>query len=398
MIGFLAELQNNPLLATGLGLGGAGILTFWIKDIPKALYRFLKRELTTELVMTNQNTSYYNMLKWVEKNFSGKNFRKLKLTNGRWGYNNEATTSIGYGLHYLRYKKSILLINLVKEAANQSNYDKETLFITKLGRSRKLFDDLVKEIETLEIDKGKTKIYKMEDNWMYIKDQKKRSLESIFIEQAKKDLITNSLNKFIQNEQWYLDNGIPYQLGVLLYGAPGTGKTSLIKAISGYLNYPIYYLSPQKLSKIEFAMSALPDKCVVVIEDIDSNLLTHSRNSGSNSTHEDKLDEEFMRIGLSEVLNSLDGMFSAHGRILIATTNHIENLDPALIRPGRIDIKIEIGYVNNVILKSFINKFFPENHIEFDTLNVRPNVTVAMLQNMLLESKNAEEIVELISE
>lgn len=396
MTSFLTALQNNPLLATGLGLGGAGVLTFWIKDIPRAIYRFLKRELTTELVMTNQNTSYYNMLKWVEKNFGRKNFRKLKLTNGRWGHNNETTTSIGYGFHYLRYQKTILLINLVKESSNQSNYDKETLFITKFGRSRKMFDNLVKEIEILEIDKSKTKVYKMEDNWMYIKDQKKRSLESIFIEQNKKRLIINSLDKFARNEQWYLDNGIPYQLGILLYGAPGTGKTSLIKAISGYLGYPIYYLSPQKLSKIEVAMSLLPDNCVVVIEDIDSNFLTHSRSSSSSSTPEDKADEEFMRIGLSEVLNSLDGMFSAHGRILIATTNHIENLDSALIRPGRIDVKVEIGYVNNEIIQSFINKFFPDNNIEFNGLNVRANVTVAMLQNMVLESKSAEEIIELI--
>lgn len=392
---FFNTIKNNQLLMTGLGLSGAGILTFWIKDVPRSIYAFLKREFTTELIMTSQNLVYHNFLKWVEKNYKNINFRKLKLSNGRWGYNENTTTSIGYGLHWIRYKNTFLIINLIKESSNQTEYDKETLSITKFGRSRKLFNELINEIETLNEDSNKTKIFKMEDCWMYIKDQSKRDLNSVFMEKYKKDLLINTLSRFINNEKWYINNGIPYQLGILLYGAPGTGKTSLIKAISGYLNYPIYYISPQKLSKIEIAMSTLPDKCIVVIEDIDSNYLTHSREIKNNSD-ENSIMRELSSISLSELLNSLDGMFSAHGRILVATTNHIENLDSALIRPGRIDIKIEVGYVNNEILKDFINNFFPKNKINFNSLQIKPNISVATLQNMVLQEKNEYEIIELI--
>lgn len=391
-------IQSNQLLMTGLGLSGAGIITFWVKDVPRSIYAFLKRELTTELIITSQNIVFHNLLKWIEKNYKNNSFRKLKLTNGRWGYEDATTTSIGYGYHYIKYKKTILFINLFKETANQTANDKETLTIVKFGRSRKLFDELINEIKTLDVDMTKTKIYKMEDNWMYVKDQKKRSLDSIFIEKEKKDMLVNNLSRFINKEQWYIDNGIPYQLGILLYGAAGTGKTSLIKAISGYLNYPVYYLSPKKLSKIECAMSTLSDKCIVVIEDIDSNCLTHSREKKVNS-EENTMIEEFSTISLSEILNSLDGMFSAHGRILIATTNHIENLDSALIRPGRIDLKIEIGFVNSEILISFIKNFYPNNKIDFNIINnikLKPNISVAMLQNMVLQGNSENEIIEFV--
>jgi chaperone BCS1 len=388
-------IQGNQLLAAGLGLSGAGIITFWIKDVPRSVYKFLKRELTTELIVTSSNLVFHNILKWIEKNYGNKNFRKLKLTNGRWGYNDNATTSIGYGLHYVRYNGHFFLFDLVKETSNQTEQDRETLYITKLGRSRKVFDGFIKEIETLDLDFTKTKVYKMEDSWTYIKDQQKRSFDSIFIEKAKKDLLISSLIKFIDSEQWYIDNGIPYQLGILLYGAPGTGKTSLIKAIAGYLNYPIYYLSPQDLDKIENAMSKISDKSILVIEDIDSNFVTHSRANGSLPKSNSLIDK-FASISLSEVLNSLDGMFSTHGRILVTTTNHIENLDAALIRPGRIDLKIEIGYVNKEMLKDFINHFFPNYSIDIDKINIKNNITIAMLQNIVLQGGDGKDIERIV--
>jgi chaperone BCS1 len=400
MISFIQNIidiiKSNTLLMTVIGVSGAGIITFWVKDVPRAFYNFLKREFTTELIITSQNKVFHDLLKWIEKNCKNKNFRKLKLTNGRWGWNEKTTTSIGYGIHWIRYQNKFFLINLVKESSNQTEYDKETLTITKIGRNRKVFDNFIKDVEKVELDTSKTKVYKMEDNWVYVKDQQKRSLESIFIEKAKKDKIIKTLSDFINNEQWYIDNGIPYQLGILLYGAPGTGKTSLIKAIAGYLNYPIYYLSPQKLSKIETAMSSLSDKCIIVIEDIDSNCLTHSRDDKKNESEDITMLREMSSVSLSEILNSLDGMFSAHGRILVATTNHIEKLDDALIRAGRIDLKIEIGYVNNEILKYFINKFFPENNIDFNKIKINKNISIASLQNIILQGGNENDILQFI--
>ena len=349
-------ITNNQILATGLGLSGAGILTFWIKDVPRSIYKLLKRELTTELIITSSNISFHNILKWIEKNYTVKNFRKLKMTNGKWG-EDRTTTSIGYGLHFIKYRTHHFIIELIKDSSNQTERDRETLIITKMGRGRKVFDEFINEVETLDYDLTKTKLYKMERCWVFIKDQRTRNFDSIFIEKSRLESLLRNLDKFITSEEWYINNGIPYQLGILLYGPPGTGKTSLIKAIAGYLNYSIYYLSPENLGNIELAMCTIADKSLVVIEDIDSNFLTHAR----SHNHVNKLEDiDINAPSLSEVLNSLDGMFSSHGRILVATTNHIEDLDPALIRPGRIDLKVNIDYVNKDVLKDFSDMHFSQ--------------------------------------
>jgi chaperone BCS1 len=91
-------------------------------------------------------------------------------------------------------------------------------------------------------------------------------------------------------------------------------------------------------------------------------------------------------------------MLTAHGRILIATTNHVEKLDPALVRAGRIDLKLEIGFVNNEILKGFIDNFFPENKLNISEIKLKNNLTIATLQNLILEEKTIEEIVEFVKE
>jgi chaperone BCS1 len=405
---FINIIQNNQFLLTGLGLSGAGIITFWLKDFPREIINLLKKEFTTQMVLTSSHIVFHNFMKWIEINYSNKNFRVLKVTNGRWGSNQKTTTSIGYGVHWIFYKNRPLLIQLTKDNNNQSSQDKETVLIVKIGRSRKLFDILINELKTMtDTDKDCIDTYTMTDYWDFIRSQRKRSIDTIFIEKEKKDLLFNNIHRFIQNEGWYIDKAIPYQYGILLYGPPGTGKTSIIKAISSYLNFPIYYLPVDKLSKIDHAMNSLPNKALLVIEDIDTSSSTHKRRSKSikqNNSNESTVELNYMdelnSISLSEILNALDGIFSVHGRILIATTNHIENLDPALIRPGRIDLKIEVGYVNNEILLQFINRFYKDNidHNLINNLKIKPNITVAMLQNLILQNKSINDIIEFVSE
>jgi len=388
-------LKDNPILSTGLGLGGAGVLTYLIKDIPKKLFSLLKREASTELILTSMNLSFHEVLKYIQNEYKNKNFRKLKVSNGRWGYD-DTVLSIGYGMHKIKYKNKNFFIDLVRDSSDKnSDRDKETLTIRILGRNRKIFDCFLKDIKNVDNDTNKIKVYRYVDCWEYIRDICKRNINSVFIKKENKNKLLKTLYDFIQKEDWYLKNGIPYQLGILLYGSPGTGKTSIIKAIASEINYPIYYISPTNLSKFENAASKIVDKCIIVIEDIDSSLIANSRKN--NIDVEDSILSELQGIGLSGVLNALDGIFSSHGRILITTTNHIEKLDEALIRPGRIDLKVEIDYIDNEIFKEFILYYFPKSEIDFENVKIKDKISVAMLQNMLLEDKNDLEILKNIT-
>ncbi len=390
-------ITQNPLVLSALTLTAGGMMGFWIKDIPLKIWNFILKEFTTELILTSQNTIFHDFLKWLEVEYRHNSFRKIKLSNGKWGNDKKVTIAIGYGNHIIKFKNKFLFINLIREKGGVADVDKETVIITKFGRSRKIFDELIQCLLNINED-NKIEVYNFKnDYWAFVKKLEKRNIDTVFIEKTKLDLILLKIKKFTESEAWYIRHAIPYQLGILFYGTPGTGKTSLIKALAAYLNYPIYVLAADKINHIADMMSDLPPKALLVIEDIDcsNSVISRNKDIGPNKK-ENVAKTELMRPNLSTILNTLDGLYSLHGRILIATTNHIEKLDTALLRPGRIDLKIEFNYVNSEIFEQFINHFFPNNKIDYTKIKIKENITTSYLQELLLEGNSITEIIEKI--
>jgi chaperone BCS1 len=156
-----------------------------------------------------------------------------------------------------------------------------------------------------------------------------------------------------ETQKWYSDRGIPYRRGYLLHGPPGTGKSSLSFAVSGLLGLKLYVLSlaSKTLSDAGLAslFEALPPRCVVLLEDIDTIDIAQTRQPiektdkpTADATPAKPIAEPNCKVSLSGLLNVIDGVASPEGRVLVLTTNHPEKLDPALIRPGRVDMKIQL--------------------------------------------------------
>ncbi len=392
-------IQSHEWLMAGLGVGGFGLLSFWIKDVPLKLFAFLKRQLTTDLIIANSDAVFYELLNFIRQQNQNRKFRTFKLNNGHWGTTNNFDITLGYGKHFIWYKKTILFIDYTKEKDSISAKHKEMIVLTKLGRSKILFDTMVQELKDAKKQKKDSiAFHKMgEDCWCFIRDLKKRCFNTLFIEKQKKDLILNTLDKFINREQWYVKSGIPYQLGILLYGLPGTGKTSLIKCLASHLNYAVYYLSPSKLANIEKAFSTIPENSIIVIEDIDTNNIVSKRTKKKGKFQEQNdIFEGFSLLNLSDILNSLDGLANVHGRILIGTTNHIETLDKALIRPGRFDLLLELNHVNKEVLKQFFEYYYPKDKINYKTLKLKSNISMADLQQMVLQDFTSKNILKQI--
>ncbi|XVF31326.1 hypothetical protein REPUB_Repub16aG0136100 [Reevesia pubescens] len=183
----------------------------------------------------------------------------------------------------------------------------------------------------------------------------------------KKDLIDDLL-AFSTGKEKYAKIGKAWKRGYLLYGPPGTGKSTLILAMANLLRYDIYDLELTTVTdntQLKTLLINLSRKGIVVVEDIDCSLDITGKRTNKDDEIDDE-DEEKIRkrrskVSLSGFLNFVDGIWSACGgeNIFVFTTNHIDKLDPALIRKGRMDKHIELSYCTyqgfKVLAKNYLD-------------------------------------------
>lgn len=225
----------------------------------------------------------------------------------------------------------------------------DRLWLSCFGRNPSALKKLMEECRTHQNrkDVGKTVIYHpklkfTEGSWIRGMVRAKRDIATVVLDAEVKESIMKDLAKYfdIRQQQWYSARGIPYRRGYLLHGPPGTGKSSLSYAIAGHFDLKIYVVNLNSSNLNEDILtqlfSLLPQKCLVLLEDVDAAGITQQRTASSITAPRDK-----QNISLSGLLNVIDGVASQEGRVLIMTTNHMEMLDSALIRPGRVDMTIQ---------------------------------------------------------
>ncbi|MED6205740.1 hypothetical protein PIB30_020527 [Stylosanthes scabra] len=171
------------------------------------------------------------------------------------------------------------------------------------------------------------------------------SFKTLAIDSELKKEIIDDLDKFLNGREFYEKTGRAWKRGYLLYGPPGTGKSSLVAAMANYLNYDIYDLDLTGVDDnldLKNLILRMNNRSILVVEDIDCSIELQNR---EEDMEPDNYYQE-NKVTLSGLLNAIDGLWSCCGeeRIIVFTTNHKEKLDPALLRPGRMDMHIHLSY------------------------------------------------------
>ena len=253
----------------------------------------------------------------------------------------------GPGKHVVRYKNAFIMVNRVRETKSmdfQMGKPWETVTLTTLYSQRHIFEDLFRDAHRLaqQSTEGKTIVYTSRStNWeKFGEPRRKRPIESVILDKGVKERIVADVRDFLSSSKWYYDRGIPYRRGYLLHGPPGSGKSSFIQALAGQLDYniAILNLSERGLTddRLNHLLTIIPKQTLVLLEDTDA-----AFNNRRMQTDADGY--RGANVTFSGLLNALDGVASAEERVLFLTTNHIERLDSALIRPGRVDMTVRIG-------------------------------------------------------
>merc|ERR1712127_85811 len=168
-------------------------------------------------------------------------------------------------------------------------------------------------------------------------------------------MLVSDLVEFLSQgtAQFYQEHGIPYKRSYLFYGVPGAGKTSMIQALAGRFGRNLCYLSPThpELSddSLKSAIERVPDNAIVVLEDVDA-LFGKDREKKINQSP----------LTFSGLLNALDGVGNHNGLIFVLTTNFKEQLDAALIRDGRVDLRVRFDYCTPDQMERLFDNFYPQ--------------------------------------
>ncbi|KAI8960393.1 P-loop containing nucleoside triphosphate hydrolase protein [Daldinia sp. FL1419] len=187
-----------------------------------------------------------------------------------------------------------------------------------------------------------------------------RRLDTVHFDHVLKQELLTDIRKYLDpnTKKLYQSRSMPYRRGYLFYGPPGTGKSSLSTALAGEFGLDLYEVKIPSVATdqdLEQMFQEVPPQCIVLLEDVDA--IWVNRESAKREPH----NEAVSNCTLSGLLNVLDGVGSPEGRIVIMTTNKPNRLDSALVRPGRVDMKVMLGNITQSSAEQmFLRMFAPD--------------------------------------
>ena len=280
---------------------------------------------------------------------------------------------------YFWYNRRLLRFQFIPRKTSPD----QDISISCIGGSPTILRDFFDECRRryLRQTEKKTSIFEPHsDDWKKTKAKENRQVDTVIMDEEVKQDSIEDVKNFLdpKSRAWYTERGLPYRRGLLLYGPPGTGKSSFSLSIAGYFELDIYVLNLSELDDLRLnqLFEKLPAHCLVLLEDVDAADVRRWEDGMNDTNVRLKESKPEGKVTLSGLLNVLDGVSSKEDRLVIMTTNHLENLDAALIRPGRVDKKIYFKLADGKMtsrLFRFIYKDPRKRSSKYSKVNCNPS-------------------------
>lgn len=407
----LELIAGNQLLVGLVGATATGALLYGLRQVPIKLGLALREAFSVTLTIDSDDASYAHVSVWLAQHRAARRARRLMMAEsydyqqGRWSLQ----ITLGAGWHLVMEAGRPLLVHRhVQEADSLGKAlgggRQQRLTLITLGRDQTALREVVAGAERQYRGFGMVEVLFWSGGCYEVADRRPaRNLDTIFIPDDQKRRLVADLTGFVAARDAYRRRGVPWRRGIFLEGPPGTGKTSLIQALAGLIGRSVYVVNLSSLSgdnDLIRAVNQVGWDGVLVIEDIDAIRASQDRGGPAAAVPlpgpAGPTAEQPRGVTLSGLLNAIDGLTAREGRILFITSNHPDKLDPALIRPGRVDRREHIGKLTRPDAWRMFQTYRPDGSpAEFEAMCGRDlPISAAELQGRLLSDPVVDELSE----
>jgi chaperone BCS1 len=387
---------QNAFASGGLLLMVIGGVSVWLRAVPERIWYWIVRQATMMITVNDDDAAFV----WVKEWFLEQKFlKRIRHVDLDTTMRNERIAMIpAPGMHWFWYGRRPYQVwfSRTEESRDRAARRMESLTFRTLGRKRIVLQKFVDDVVSCHTRRMgvQSYLYVYNDGWDYVEGYAPRLLDSVVLQPGEKEHLIEDVKGFRASKQRYARLGIPYHRGYLLYGPPGTGKTSLVSALAAHFGLSIYVVNLTDFTDrtLMNAVNLVPASSVLLFEDIDCTKGGKTRESVNSSAingtqnQTEKGTATANGVTLSGLLNVLDGFYAPSNVLFVMTTNHIEVLDEALLRPGRIDYRLYLGKASDRQKIELYRRFFPHaseyESIEFVESHFAE--TMAEFQGLLL--------------